>query len=60
MNIPDKDDEIKTYDCTFTKSSSELSCDTSEDPLYTTVGKVHQASGKSSDNTLFTVSNERL
>ena len=55
MNIPDKDDEIKTYDCTFTKSSSELSCDTSEDPLYTTVGKVHQASGKSSDKTLFTV-----
>ena len=55
MNIPDKDDEIKTYDCTFTKSSSELSCDTSEDPLYTTVGKVHQASGKSSDKTLFRV-----
>ena len=58
MNIKDKDDEEKTYDCTFIKSSSELSCDTSEDPLYTTVGKVHQAWGKSSDNTLFTVEME--
>ena len=58
MNIKDKDDETKTYDCTFIKSSSELSCDTSKDPLYTTLGKVHTASGTSSDGTFFRVEME--
>ena len=59
MNIKNNDDETKTYNCkiqgTSLGSQSSLTCDTTGDPLKTTVGKMHLSSGNSTDNTLVSV-----
>ena len=59
MSIKNNDDEKKTYNCkiqgTSLGSQSSLTCDTTGDPLKTTVGKMHLSSGNSTDNTLVSV-----
>ena len=59
MNIKNNEDKTKTYNCkingTSLGSQSSLTCDTSGDPLKTTVGKMHLSSGNSTDNTLVSV-----
>ena len=59
MNIKNKDDETKTYLCKINgiivNTPSSLTCDTSSDPLKTTVGKMHLSSGNSTDNTLVSI-----
>ena len=58
MNIKNKDDKTKTYSCQIQEKTngpqSSLTCDTSSDPLKTTVGKMHLSSGNSSD-TLYSI-----
>ena len=58
MNIKNNDDKTKTYSCqiqgTTNGTQSSLTCDTSSDPLKTTVGKMHLSSGNSSD-TLYSI-----
>ncbi len=49
---------IEQYNCNFKNISSsegELSCDTSENPINTTVKDLHLSTGNSSDNTLITI-----
>ena len=59
MNIKNNKDEMKSYLCkiqmTKSGSDSSLTCDTSSDPLKTTVGKIHLSSGNSTDKTLVSV-----
>ena len=58
MNIKNNNDQTKTYSCqiqgTTNGAQSSLTCDTSSDPLKTTVGKMHLSSGNSSD-TLYSI-----
>ena len=49
---------INKYDCTFETISSiegELSCDTTDNPINTTVKDLHLSTGSSSDGTLVTI-----
>ena len=60
MDFKNEEDTVKKYQCTINgitteNEKSELSCDTSSDPLYTNVGKVHLSSGSSTDGTLVTI-----
>ena len=59
MNIKNKEDKTKTYNCKINgiivNTKSSLTCDTSSDPLKTTVGKMHLSSGNSTDNTLVSI-----
>ena len=59
MNIKNNENEMKSYLCkiqmTKSGSNSSLTCDTSSDPLKTTVGKIHLSSGNSTDKTLVSV-----
>ena len=59
MDFKNEEDTVKKYQCTINGTTenekSELSCDTSSDPLYTNVGKVHLSSGSSTDGTLVTI-----
>ena len=59
MNIKNNKDEMKSYLCqiqmTKSGSQSSLTCDTSSDPLKTSVGKIHLSSGNSTDKTLVSV-----
>ena len=59
MDFKNEEDEVKKYQCTINgitteNENSELSCDTSSDPLITNVGKVHLSSG-SSNGTLVSI-----
>ena len=53
MNINDENDNPKAYKCsiegTTNNSHTELSCDTSNDPLRTAPKNIHLSSGNSSD-----------
>ena len=55
MDFKNEEDAVKKYQCTINgtteNENSELSCDTSSDPLRTNVGKVHLSSGSSTDGT---------
>ena len=59
MDFKNEEDEVKKYQCTINgtteNENSELSCDTSSDPLRTYVGKVHLSSGSSKDGTLVSI-----
>ena len=60
MDFKNEEDAVKKYQCTIKgitteNEKSELSCDTSSDPLYTNVGKVHLSSGSSTDGTLVSI-----
>ena len=57
MNFLDNSNVTNKYECTLTKSTiSQLDCDTSSNPIKTTVGKLDLSAGTSEDNsTLFTV-----
>ena len=59
MDFKNEEDTVKKYQCTINGTTenekSELSCDTSSDPLYTNVGKVHLSSGSSTDGTLVSI-----
>jgi len=60
MDFKNEEDEVKKYQCTINgitteNENSELSCDTSSDPLRTNVGKVHLSSGSSTDGTLVSI-----
>ena len=59
MDFKNEEDEVKKYQCTINgtteKENTELSCDTSSDPLRTNVGKVHLSSGSSTDGTLVSI-----
>ena len=58
MDFKNEEDAVKKYQCTINgtteNENSELSCDTSSDPLITNVGKVHLSSG-SSNGTLVSI-----
>ena len=56
MNLTDANDVTNEYECYLsgTKSSTaDLTCDTSSNPLKTTVGKLHLSSGIKNGETLF-------
>jgi hypothetical protein len=56
MNLTDANDVTNEYECYLsgTKSSTaDLTCDTSSNPLKTTVGKLHLSSGIKGQDTLF-------
>ena len=60
MVLKDNDDNKKEYECDLSAVSAntyELSCDTSSDPIETTVSKIHSSSGVSTDSskTYFTI-----
>ena len=58
MNLLDKDGTVKKYDCLIngvSSSTSELNCNTSSNPIATTVSKLHLSSGNSSDGSLLTL-----
>ena len=59
MDFKNEEDAVKKYQCTINgtteNENSELSCDTSSDPLRTNVGKVHLSSGSSTDGTLVSI-----
>lgn len=59
MDFKNEEDAVKKYNCTINgtteNENSELSCDTSSDPLITNVGKVHLSSGSSRDGTLVSI-----
>ena len=59
MDFKNEEDAVKKYQCTINgtteNENSELSCDTSSDPLITNVGKVHLSSGSSTDGTLVSI-----
>ena len=59
MNVKSNEDETKTYQCNIKgvtdNSQSELSCDTTSNPLTTTEEKLHLSSGNSSDGTLLSI-----
>ena len=57
MNFLDNSNITNKYECTLTKSSlSQLNCDTSSNPIKTSVGKLDLSAGTSENNsTLFTV-----
>ena len=60
MDFKNEEDTVKKYQCTINgitteNENSELSCDTSSDPLRTNVGKVHLSSGSSTDGTLVSI-----
>ena len=56
MNLTDENDVTNEYECYLsgTKSTAaDLTCDTSSNPLKTTVGKLHLSSGIKNGETLF-------
>ena len=56
MNLTDENDVTNEYECYLsgTKSTAaDLTCDTSSNPLKTTVGKLHLSSGIKNKETLF-------
>ena len=59
MGFKNEEDTVQKYQCTINgtteNENSELSCDTSSDPLRTNVGKVHLSSGSSTDGTLISI-----
>ena len=59
MGFKNEEDTVQKYQCTINgtteNENSELSCDTSSDPLRTNVGKVHLSSGSSTDGTLVSI-----
>ena len=59
MNFLDVNGSIKKYNCAINgislSSISELSCDTSNNPISTTVSKLHLSTGSSSDGSLLTL-----
>ena len=57
MKVQNYDDETKIYDCQINGVSSQtkLECNTIDDPIITTVGKVHLSSGNSTNGDLLVV-----
>ena len=56
MNLLDNSNDIKKYNCTINGTNlteTHLSCDTSSNPIKTTVANLHLSSGDSTRETLF-------
>ena len=56
MNLTDANDVTNEYECYLSgtqSTSTDLTCDTSSNPLKTTVGKLHLSSGNKNGETLF-------
>ena len=56
MNLTDANDVTNEYECYLSgtqSTSTDLTCDTSSNPLKTTVGKLHLSSGIKNGETLF-------
>ena len=58
MNLTDENDVTNEYECYLSGTQStaaDLTCDTSSNPLKTTVGKLHLSSGIKNKETLFVI-----
>jgi hypothetical protein len=56
MNLTDANDVTNEYECYLSgvkSTTTDLTCDTSSNPLKTTVGKLHLSSGNKNGETLF-------
>ena len=56
MNLTDANDVTNEYECYLSgvqSTTTDLTCDTSSNPLKTTVGKLHLSSGLKGKDTLF-------
>ena len=61
MNLRDTNDVINEYPCFLSgvqSTTADLTCDTSSNPLKTTVGKLHLSSGNKNGETLFVEMNK--
>ena len=61
MNLTDANDVTNEYECYLSgtqSTSTDLTCDTSSNPLKTTVGKLHLSSGIKKGETLFVEMNK--